>query len=140
MSPRSSRFDGMAAAMLIATAEDAAALLQPFFDGRPGDHVAVLHLDGAQRVIAVTPAAADAGEGGGLPVAAILRAALRLGADGIVVGYAHEQAEGELEPTESERESTRRLAEAAAAMGVRLMDQLLFGAGECRSYRALGLL
>jgi len=138
MSPRASRFDGMAVAMLIATAEDAAALLQPFFEGRPGDHVAVLHLDGAQRVIAVTPAATDEAEAGGLPVAAILRAALRLGADGIVVAYGHD--DGDLEPSESERESTRRLAEAAAAMGVRLMDQLLFGAGECRSYRALGLL
>jgi len=138
MHPRSVGFDGMAAAMLIATAEDAAALLQPFIEGRQGDHVAVLHLDGAQRVIAVTPASADEAEEGGLPVAAILRAALRLGADAIVVAYA--RCEGELEPTESERESTRRLAEAAAAMGVRLMDQLMFGSGECRSYRALGLL
>jgi DNA repair protein RadC len=124
--------------MLIATAEDAAALLQPFFDERPGDHVAVLHLDGGQRVIAITPEPTDEAEAAGLPVAAILRAALRLGADGIVVGYGH--ADGDLEPSEGERESTRRLAEAAAAMGVRLMDQLLFGAGECRSYRALGLL
>jgi DNA repair protein RadC len=124
--------------MLIATAEDAAALLQPFFEGRPGDHVAVLHLDGAQRVIAVTPAPSEEAEAGTLPVAAILRAALRLGADGIVVGYSH--AGDDLEPSDGERESTRRLAEAAAAMGVRLMDQLLFGSGECRSYRALGLL
>jgi DNA repair protein RadC len=139
MSPRSTGFDGMAAAMLIATAEDAAALLQPFVDGRPDDHVAVLHLDGAQRVIAVTPAPREEAEAGGLPVAAILRAALRLGADGIVVAYAH-SAGGGLEPSDGERESTRRLAEAAAAMGVRLMDQLLFVSGECRSYRALGLL
>jgi len=137
MSPRLVRFDGMAEAMLIATAEDAAALLQPFVEG-PDGHVAVLHLDGAQRVIAVTPAPRDEAEAGELPVAAILRAALRLGADGIVVGYA--RADGDLEPSESERESTRRLAEAAAAMGVRLMDQLLFGSGACRSYRALGLL
>jgi DNA repair protein RadC len=122
--------------MLIATAEDAAALLQPFFEGPGGDRVAVLHLDGGQRVIALTPE--PAGEGGELPVAAILRAALRFGADGIVVGYS--RAGGEAQPGEAERESTRRLAEAAAAMGVRLMDQLLFGSGECRSYRALGLL
>jgi DNA repair protein RadC len=122
----------------IATAEDAAALLRPFFDGVLEQRVAVLHLDLEQRVIGLTDETAEAWNGGELPVAAILGSVLRLGAAGIVVG--RNRSDGEPGAGDDDGRSIRRLAEAAAAIGVRVVDHLVFAGGECRSFVALGLL
>jgi DNA repair protein RadC len=124
--------------MRIVTAEDAAALLRPFFVEAAEVRVAVLHLDRGQNVIGVTHEAGGGGEDAELPLAAILGAALRRGAAGIVV--AHNHPGGDPSPTAGDREATRRLAEAAAAISVRLVDHLVFARGECRSFVALGLL
>jgi DNA repair protein RadC len=125
-------------AVLIATAEDAAALLRPFFDDVLEERVAVLHLDLERRVIGITNETASAWDGAELPVAAILGSVLRLGAAGIVVG--RNRPGGEPGSGEDDGRSIRRLAEAAAAIGVRVVDHLVFTGGECRSYVALGLL
>jgi DNA repair protein RadC len=123
--------------VLIATAEDAAALLRPFFDDVLEERVAVLHLDLEQRVIGITEETAEARDGAELPVAAILGSVLKLGAAGIVVARNGPDGPG---AGENDGQSIRRLAEAAAAIGVRVVDHLVFTGGECRSFVALGLL
>jgi DNA repair protein RadC len=126
--------------MMIRTARDAATLLAPIFAAAEGgtEMVAVVHLDAEQRLLAVTieePGRRDAVE---LPIGAILTTALRLGAQAIVV--AHNHPSGDAAPSEEDIGATRALAEAAAAVGVRLHDHLVFAGEECRSLRELGLL
>ena len=53
---------------------------------------------------------------------------------------AHNHPSGDPTPSEGDRRGTRRLWEAASAAGVRVSDHLVFGGGECRSFRELGLL
>ncbi|HEY0413525.1 MAG TPA: JAB domain-containing protein [Allosphingosinicella sp.] len=124
--------------MLIGTAEDAAALFRPFFQGAEAESVAVLHLDAERRVIGITRDAAGGTEDVELPLAAILGSALKLGAAAIVI--AHNHPSGDPEPSAADRDATRRLAEAGAAMGVKLVDHLVFGGSDCRSMAALGWL
>jgi DNA repair protein RadC len=119
--------------MIVDTARAAAELLEPHVAGRDG--VAVLHLDADGRLIET--GFAEAG-GADLPVRDIVAAALRLGSASLVVARSH--ADGDSDSGEEDRAAARRLAEAASAVGVRLVDHLVFAAGECVSFRELKLL
>jgi DNA repair protein RadC len=122
--------------MIVGTAQVAARLLARELDAHPAPGVAALHLDDRGRLLAATCHAAEDG-GEALPVRDILAAALRVGAASIVVAHARQ---GAPEPDPAECAASRRLADAAAAAGVRLMDHLVFAGKECRSFRELGLL
>jgi DNA repair protein RadC len=124
--------------MRIATAEDAARILAPMFAAAEAERIVVIHLDSGQNLLGMTVEAAGEAEDVALPVAAIAASALRLGAEGIVV--AHNHPSGNPEPSDADRDSTRRLAEVVRSIGVRLVDHLVFGGGETTSFRALGLL
>jgi DNA repair protein RadC len=120
--------------MIVDTARVAAELLAPHFAELEGEGVAVLHLDEDRRLLATT---FDPG-GPGLPMRSILAASLRAGAVAIVVARNH--SGDDAKPTPEELDAARALAEAGAALGVRLIDHLVFAAGQCRSFRELGLL
>ena len=135
---RRRRFGGRSGGMRIATADEAAALLRPFFEGAQEERVAVLHLGPGREVIGVTREASGGAGDVELPVGAIVGNALRLGAEAIIVGHNHPS--GDAAPSGEDVAATRQLADAAAAVGVRLVDHLVFAGGECRSFRALGLL
>ncbi|MEA3033257.1 MAG: repair protein RadC [Sphingomonadales bacterium] len=124
--------------MRIATAEDAAGILAPMFAAAEAERILVIHLDSGQNLLGITVEASGEAEDVELPVAAIAASALRLGAEGIVV--AHNHPSGNPEPSDADREATRRLAEVVRSIGVRLVDHLVFGGGETTSFRALGLL
>jgi DNA repair protein RadC len=119
------------------TAEDAARILAPMFASAEVERIVVIHLDSEQRLLGMTVEAAGGTEDVELPVAAIAASALRLGAEGIVV--AHNHPSGDPEPSDADREATRRLADAVLPIGVRLIDHLVFGGSEIRSFRAMGL-
>lgn len=121
--------------MTVDTARQAAELLAPHFAAREGEAVAVLHLDGERRLLGTTVAEADPAT---LPVRDILAAALRVGAVAMIV--ARHRPGGEPMPTEDDRAAARRLADAAASLGIRLTDHFIFADGECHSFRELGLL
>ena len=124
--------------MRIATGSDAATLLAPLFAASSEERVAVLHLDSKQEVLALTLEHRGTDEEVELPVRAILSHALRLGSQAIIV--AHNHPSGDPSPSKEDLAGTRRLAEAAAPLGIRLFDHLIFAGGDCRSFRALGLL
>jgi len=124
--------------MLIRTAADAVDILSPIFATAEGERVAVVHLDPAQRMLAVTLEEQGSVDEVDLPVRSIVSTALRLGSAAILV--AHNHPTGEATPSEEDLGATRTLAEAAAAVGIRLFDHLVFAGGECQSFRALGLL
>ncbi len=68
----------------------------------------------------------------------ILRRALLGKAAGIILYHNHPS--GDPTPSREDREFTRRLAAAAEAVGVRLLDHIVVGREECVSFREAGLL
>jgi DNA repair protein RadC len=122
----------------IVTAQDAAELLAPLFAGEAGERLAVLHLDAAQRLIALDERAGAGPDAVDLPMRDIFLAALDHGAVGLVI--AHNHPSGDPLPSRADVEATRRLAETSATLGIRLHDHLIFADGACRSFRELGLL
>ena len=122
--------------MIVATARDAADLLQPLLADAPERRRVVLHLDRERRLLAIEDQAGD--RAGRLPLRDILADALRHRAAGLVI--AHGRPDGEPEPSPAEIAATRRLADAAAGLGLILHDHLLFAGGRCASFRELGLL
>ena len=122
---------------IVATARDAAALLAPVLAPAGAGAVAILHLDAERRLIGIGGHEAEE-DPGTLPIRAIIAEALRLGAEGIVLG--RNRPDGDASPGEAEREAARALADTARSLGIRLFDLLVFSAGEVRSFRELGLL
>ncbi len=120
--------------MTVDTARQAAELLAPHLATLASGSVAVLHLDSGRGLIDTSFAEAPSG----LPVRDILAAALKLGADAVIVGLG--RASGDAMPSEADRDDARRLADAAAALGVRLTDLFIFAGDDCHSFRELGLL
>ena len=76
--------------------------------------------------------------GGGLPVREIVADCLRHASAGLVA--ARGGADGDAAPAPAEIEATRRLADAAAGLGIRLHDRLTFAGGRWTSFSELGLL
>jgi DNA repair protein RadC len=122
----------------VANARDAADLLGPLFADARGEKLAVLHLDGERRIIAVEAHAADAADAIDLPIRAIFKAALGHNAVGLIV--AHNHPSGDPRPSRADIAATRRLAETAANLGIVLHDHLIFAGADCRSFRELGML
>ncbi|MFL6843911.1 MAG: JAB domain-containing protein [Allosphingosinicella sp.] len=122
--------------MIVDTVSRAAGLLAPYL--AEGEGVAVLHLGCDRRLIAATVGEASGEDGLELPVRDIIGVALRLGAAALIV--AHAKSGGDAEPSEDELQASRRLAQAAAAAGVPLLDHLVFAGDDCRSLGELGLL
>ena len=125
--------------MIIATAQDAASLLIPLLSGFRQEKLVTAHLDSEQRLIATRQ-----GENGGhdeveLPIRAIIEDALRLRSAGLIV--AHNHPSGDPTPSRADMLATRELASTAKSLGIELHDHLIVGAdGDCRSFRALGLI
>lgn len=121
--------------MKVDTARQAAELFAPRLIARQCEAVAVLHLDSDRGLLDIV---VEETEGAGLPVRDILAAALRLGAVALIV--ARSRPAGDPLPTAEDRADARRLADAAASLGVRLTDHFIFAGAECHSFRELGLL
>lgn len=125
-----------AGAMELPTAHAAAEHIAPLLAGGE-ERLIAAHLDARQRLVAVTRAEGriDAVD---LSIRAIIGDALASGAAGIIL--AHNHPSGDPTPSEADRAATRRLAEVAAPLGLRLHDHLIFGGGRVSSFRALGWL
>jgi len=124
--------------MIVSTRPIAEQVLAPFFADAEGELLAVLHLGPGNRLLALTieePGSTDEIE---LVVAAILTKALRIGAEGLIL--AHNHPSGDPTPSRADEAATRALAAAAAHVDIRIHEHLVFGGGESRSFRDLGLL
>ena len=124
--------------MIIGTARDAADLLEPLFAEARCEKLAVLHLDSERRMLALDEKLVESRDEMVLPMRAIIADALDLGTSGMVI--AHNHPSGDPRPSRADIAATRRLAETAANLGIRLHDHLIFAGKSCRSFRALGLL
>jgi DNA repair protein RadC len=124
--------------MIVGTVSEAAQVLAPFFAEAEGERLAVLHLARDNRLLALTlerPGGHDAVD---LPIPDILRKAIAVGADAILL--AHNHPSGDAAPSIADEAATRALAAAAAGVEIRLHDHLIFAGADCRSFRSLGLL
>ena len=125
-------------AMIVDSASRAAELIAPYFSEGGRESVAVLHLDSERHLLGATMSAAGAADGVDLPIRDIMAAALRMDAAALIV--AHNHPSGDPLPSEEDRRATRRLADALAPAGLRLLDHLVFAGAEWRSFREMGLI
>lgn len=73
-----------------------------------------------------------------MPVREIIVDAAQLGSAGIVL--AHNHPSGDARPSQSDTQATRRLATAAEALDLAVLDHLIFAGRDCTSMRRMGLL
>ena len=123
--------------MSVRSSHDAYRLFAPAMADAMHEIVQVAHLDDARRVLELSSSAGDPSSVA-LPIAAILRRAVMLGAHGLMI--AHNHPSGNPTPSLADIEATRRLAETARDLELYIYDHLVFARGGWLSFRALGLL
>ena len=124
-------------APVLRTARDAARLFAPHFDQCGGrERLLVAHLSLDRALIHLTEE--QGGASVAIPVRAIIADAIRLDSAGLVLAHCHPS--GDPEPSAADIAATRKLGEMGAELGLSLHDHLIFAGGQCRSFRALGLL
>lgn len=73
-----------------------------------------------------------------MPVRDIIVDAARLGSAGVVL--AHNHPSGDARPSGADCRATRKLARAAEALDLAVIDHLIFAGRDCSSMRRMGLL
>jgi hypothetical protein len=124
-------------AATLAGVDASRAFFAPLVAGAAGDTLWVAHVDGQARCIHL--ARYPASPGADLPTRDILTDAATRGSAGLVLAYRERSSLPAL-PAQAERTSLRRLADAAEAANVTLLDQLVFTEEQCTSVRSAGLL
>lgn len=100
--------------------------------------VAFAYLDSAGRVLGLRHIRMGDTLCVEVPIRAVVRDALAF--DAQQVAMAHNHPSGNAEPSRNDLTVTRRIAMVFAALGIRLVDHLVFGGGNIVSLRARGLL
>ena len=122
---------------------DGLAAARAFFAGCLADcdprqeNLWVAHVDDKARCLHLTRHSGD-GTGASFPLKQIIADAALHGSAGLLL--AHNHSSGDPTPSDADRRATRRLASAAEALDCTVIDHLVFGGGECASFRRMGLL
>ena len=101
------------------------------------EQLLVAHVDGAAECLHLQQYAGEP-DSVEMPVRAIIADAARLGSVGVVL--AHNHPSGDARPSSGDCQATRRLARAAEAMDLAILDHLIFAGEDCSSMRRMGLL
>ena len=123
---------------LLRTSADAARLFAPGLAGLAHEELRVAHLDGEGRLLGVSAGSNGDSASIALPLREIVREAIVLGARALVM--AHNHPSGDPTPSPADKAATRRLADIAGGLDIRLLDHLVFAGEGCRSFRQMGLL
>jgi DNA repair protein RadC len=102
------------------------------------EELRVAHLDDEGYIVGLSSITGGDADMIDLPVREIVSEALTLGARGMIL--AHNHPSGDPTPSRADLMATRRLAEAARSLEIRLLDHLIFAGGHFRSFRQMGLL
>jgi DNA repair protein RadC len=122
----------------LCSSSDAMALFAPELARLSSEELRVAHLDSDGWLLGVTAGSGGDSLGIDLPIRDILRAAIALGARALVL--AHNHPSGDPTPSPADKAATRRLADVARGLDIRLLDHLIFADRRCRSFRQMGLL
>jgi len=125
-------------ALYLRNAGDAASLLAPLLAGAVRECLLVAHVGRDHRLLQLVREEEGARDQVSIPARAILVDAIRLGSSRLILAHCHPS--GDPAPSAHDIAATRRLADMAAVVGISLEDHLIFAGGDCRSFRALGLL
>ena len=115
----------------VCTQAAAAKLLKALIGFRCEELLIVLFLDSRERLIDHETVAVGRPDSVEFDLRRILLRAIGRGASGIIV--AHNHPSGDVRPSQSDVEVTRRLADASHALGICLCDHLVVAGGEVRS-------
>lgn len=129
---------GEGEALYFRNAGDAASLLAPLLVDARQESLMVAHIGNDHRLLKLVRESEGARDRVSIPARAILSDAIRLGAQRLILAHCHPS--GDPAPSAHDIAATRRLADMAAVVGISLEDHLIFAGGDCRSFRALGLL
>lgn len=105
--------------------EQAAEAMRPHFGDPSREHLVVLYLDHGAKPLACETVAVGSLAACAHSPRAILRAAIALQADGIIVGHNHPS--GNVAPSPEDEQATARLAEACKLVEVYLVDSIIMG-------------
>ncbi len=105
--------------------------------GEARERLWVAHVDNAARCLHVEYYEGEP-ESVGMPVREIIVDAARLGSAGVVL--AHNHPSGDARPSNADCRATRKLARAAEALDLAVLDHLIFAGRDCSSMRRMGLL
>lgn len=97
----------------------------------------VAHVDEAARCLHVEYYDGEP-DSVGVPVREIVADAAKFGSSGVVL--AHNHPGGDARPSNADCRATRKLARAAEALDLAILDHLIFAGDDCSSMRRLGLL
>lgn len=104
---------------------------------REDEQLWVAHVDDSTRCLHV--GCYDGGpDSVGIPVRDIIAEAAQLGSTGLVL--AHNHPSGDARPSNADCRATRKLARAAEALDLAVLDHLIFAGHDCASMRRMGLL
>ena len=133
------RFQRAESPALLNGHEAARRFFSSFFagDGQAGERLWVAHVDQAARCLHVECYQGEM-QSVGMPVRDIIIDAARLGSAGVVL--AHNHPSGDASPSNADCLATRKLARAAEALDLAILDHLIFAGADCSSMRRMGLL
>lgn len=116
----------------------AAALFAPALAGLVDERLCAAFLDASLGLLGMSVSPPLHPRRIEVPLRGLVLEALAVDARAMLIAHNHPQ--GSREPSAADRHATRRLAEVGRALGIRLIDHLLFAGEEVVSFRALGLL
>lgn len=106
--------------------------------GETQERVCAVCLDAAGDVLSLRIGQSGDHCSAPMPIALILREAVARGAAELIV--AHNHPSGDPMPSLQDARATRRLAEGAQAVGIRLLDHIVVAGSAWSSFRLMGLL
>jgi len=118
--------------------DDARAWLVPALTGLRHEELHGLFLDRRRRVLARRCLTVGSDSFTVVDPRQIFRTALAMGAEGVVL--AHNHPSGDPEPSRLDHQVTQRVEEAGRVVGIVLVDHLVVGSGESRSFAEQGWL
>jgi DNA repair protein RadC len=124
--------------LVITSSKEAAKIIIPLLSDLPNEALCVLYLNNASLLIRHEIISHGGLTGTVVDIRVILKQALLLNANRIVI--AHNHPSGNLQPSQSDRQITTRLKEAAALMEIELVDHIIVAGVKIFSMAEAGLL
>ena len=120
---RRRRGAGEAKISKITSSRDAFELLRPFLGELPHEEFWIIYLNNANKILQTNQLSKGGLTGTMVDVRIVMRQALELGAVGLIL--AHNHPSGTLKPSVEDKNVTKKLKSAAAALDIKVLDHLI---------------